>query len=140
MHVCPACHLLVAAPTRRYISVYKIARFLGLDGRTRLDGAKTWPSDDDIDPIEPSPLRKKRPFSPRLILRPPRRSVLPMHERVRRPLGGLVLVAFVAGIRNLQAVGEVRINEMERVASDVHVGDRLRDLGHVAGDALAAGA
>jgi hypothetical protein len=31
----------------------KIARFLGLNGgRTRRDGVRAWPADDDIDPIE----------------------------------------------------------------------------------------
>ena len=33
-----------------------------------------------------------------------------------------------------------RPDEAEGVAADVDVADRLRDLGHVAGDALAAGA
>ena len=44
----------------------------------------------------------------------------------------------IAGIRNLQSVSRCRSDEVKRVAPHVHVGDRLLDLWHVAGDALAA--
>ena len=43
-----------------------------------------------------------------------------------------------ARIRNLVLIGHFRCDEIERVAADIDVGDRLRDLGHVAGDAFAA--
>ena len=48
-------------------------------------------------------------------------------------------MAYVAGVWNFQAVGPIRKDEMESVARDVHVRDRLLDLWHVAGDAFAAG-
>ena len=47
-------------------------------------------------------------------------------------------MADVARVRDLQAVGPRRIDEVEGVTTDVHVGDRLFDLRHVAGDALAS--
>ena len=49
-------------------------------------------------------------------------------------------MADVARIRNLQCVALCRCDEAERVGAHVHVRDRLLNLGHVARDALAAGA
>ena len=47
-------------------------------------------------------------------------------------------MAGITGIRNLQSVSHCRSDEVKRVAPDVHVGDRLFDLRHVASDALVA--
>jgi len=47
-------------------------------------------------------------------------------------------MARVAGVRNLQDLRRRGSNEVERMAPDVHVGDRLLDLRHVARDALVA--
>ena len=47
-------------------------------------------------------------------------------------------MANVAGIGNLVGVRLRRRNEAEGVGVDIHVRDRLLDLRHVAGDALAA--
>ena len=46
----------------------------------------------------------------------------------------------VAGVGDLQGISHGGADEMEGVAADVNVTQSLRDFGHVAGDALAAGA
>lgn len=47
-------------------------------------------------------------------------------------------MANVAGVGNLVGVGLRRRNEAEGVGVDIHVRNRLLDLWHMAGDALAA--
>lgn len=49
-------------------------------------------------------------------------------------------MAQVACIGDFHRLTLRRCNELKRVRTYVHVGDRLLDLGHVARDALAAGA
>ena len=63
-----------------------------------------------------------------------------MKQGVCCPRRRFVGMADIARIRDFQAVGSVRIDEVERVASDIHIGDGLLDLWHVAGNALTAGA
>jgi hypothetical protein len=70
----------------------------------------------------------------------PRGAVFPVRQSIRRPRCRFVCMADIAGVRNFQAIGLRRIDEMEGVAADVHVGNRLFDLRHIAGDTLAAGA
>src|SRR5262245_49849021 len=70
----------------------------------------------------------------------PGRHIGPAAEDLPRPIGRFVRVATRTRIRNLQLVGHRRRDEPERVTADVHVGDRLLDPRHVAGNALAAGA
>ena len=49
-------------------------------------------------------------------------------------------MADVAGVRDFQTFAHGGTDEAKRVATDIHVGDRLGNLGHVAGNALVAGA
>src|SRR5260370_5814829 len=70
----------------------------------------------------------------------PGRSVGPLLKRLERPRGRLVLMAGVAGIGHLQDFGPGGRDEAKRVAADVHAGDGLLDLGHVAFHAFVAGA
>ncbi len=65
----------------------------------------------------------------------PGRAVLPVCQSIRCPRCRFVRVADIARVRDLQVVGPRRIDEMEGMATDIHVGDRLFDLRHVAGDA-----
>ena len=46
----------------------------------------------------------------------------------------------VAGVRDFQRLAQGGADKAEGVAANVHIAERLGDLGHVAGDALAAGA
>ena len=48
-------------------------------------------------------------------------------------------MAYVARIWNLQALGLGRRDEAERMAANVHAGNGLLDLRHVAFNAFAAG-
>ncbi len=61
--------------------------------------------------------------------------MLPM-QGVGGPCCRLVRVADIARVRDFQAVGPIRVDEVEGVAVDVHVGDRLFDLRHMAGNTL----
>lgn len=47
-------------------------------------------------------------------------------------------MANIAGIRNFQSVGGCRSDETKGVTAHVHVGYRLLDLRHMAGNALIA--
>ena len=47
-------------------------------------------------------------------------------------------MADIAGVRNFQSVSRRRSDEAKRVATHVHVRDRLLDLRHVASDTLVA--
>ena len=49
-------------------------------------------------------------------------------------------MALIAGIRNLKRFGVAGRNEVESVTSNILVGDGLRNLGHMTGDAFIAGA
>ena len=66
----------------------------------------------------------------------PRGSVVPRFERSNRPRRVLVGMANVARIGNFQDVGVGRRDELERMAADVHIRNRLLDLRHVAGNTL----
>ena len=69
----------------------------------------------------------------------PGRSIHPRLQSGRRPRGGFVGMADIAGIGHLQCVGRARRDELEGVATHVHVVDGLFDLRHVTCDALIAG-
>ena len=49
-------------------------------------------------------------------------------------------MAFIAGVRNLKRFGVAGRHEVESVTSNILVCDRLRNLGHMTGDAFVAGA
>ena len=70
----------------------------------------------------------------------PGRAILPCLQDVGRPRRGLILVAQVARIRNLQCFALRRRDKAEGVGAHVYVVDRLRDFRHVAGNTLVAGA
>jgi hypothetical protein len=72
----------------------------------------------------------------RLIRDAPGGAVLPMQQGVRCPSCRLVRVADIARVRDFQAVGPIRVDEVEGVTADVHVRDRLFDLRHMAGNTL----
>src|SRR5580704_12124999 len=74
------------------------------------------------------------------LLRPPRRAIRPASQRLCRPRRRLVGVTQIADVRNFHRVGLRRPHETEGVAAHHHVAEGLRDLRHVARDALAAGA
>src|SRR6266404_2378616 len=74
----------------------------------------------------------------RLVADAPGGSILPVQQGVHCPRRRFVRMADVARVRDFQAVGPLRIDEVEGMAADVHVCDRLLDFRHVAGDALAA--
>jgi hypothetical protein len=73
-----------------------------------------------------------------LVRDPPWRPILPMQQSVSGPRGRLVRMADITSVRNFEAVGPLRIDEVEGMAAYVHVRERLLDLGHMAGDALTA--
>src|SRR5205809_810417 len=74
------------------------------------------------------------------LLPTPRRAIRPASERRRRPGRRLISVTQIAGVGSFQRIGLRRPDETEGVTAHLHVAKRLRDLRHVAGDALAAGA
>ena len=49
-------------------------------------------------------------------------------------------MTLVAGVWNFKRFGVARRHEMKGMASNILVGDRLRNLGHMTGDAFIAGA
>src|SRR5215472_6965244 len=72
------------------------------------------------------------------LLRTPRGTVWPSLQRCCGPSIGLICVANVAGIGNLQRLRFLRPDEAEGVTADVHIVDGFSDLRHMAGNALAA--
>ena len=64
--------------------------------------------------------------------------IVPTLERRRRPRVILVRVAGGAGIGDIHALTLRRSDEPECVAGDIHLANRLGDLGHMTGHALAA--
>jgi hypothetical protein len=69
----------------------------------------------------------------------PRRTVIPRAESRRRPFCGLVRMADVAGIGDLQSLGLGRRHKAKGVAADIDVGNRLLDGRHMASYATATG-
>ena len=45
-------------------------------------------------------------------------------------------MANIAGVRNFQGICLCRRDKMKIVAADIHIAERLRNLGHVAGNAF----
>jgi len=62
----------------------------------------------------------------------PGRYTVPLFDRRSRPFRCFVRVAAVARIWNFVLIRHVRRHEVERVATDIDVGNRLFDLRHVA--------
>lgn len=62
---------------------------------------------------------------------------MPMQDHVARPGRALVGVTQIAGVRDFQAVGCSRIDEVESVAAHFHITQCLCDFRHVARGALA---
>src|SRR5262249_6833297 len=75
-----------------------------------------------------------------LVTHSPWRPIPPALQGRRCRYRRLVLVADVAGVRYVQRIRLGWRDEAKGVAPHIDVGDRLLDLGHVAGDASAAGA
>src|SRR6185312_8482577 len=80
-----------------------------------------------------------RPSASRSLGHAPRRALMPCLECCRAPAAGLVLVTSVARVGDAEQLGLCRSDELESVGADIHVADRLLDLRHVTGDALASG-
>src|SRR5579871_4614566 len=70
----------------------------------------------------------------------PWREIRPRLQRLLRPVCRFVAMAHRTRIRNLQQLRIRGRNELEGMTADVHVGDLLFDLRHVARDAFVSGA
>src|SRR4029078_304664 len=73
----------------------------------------------------------------RSLIHTPYRTITPAGKCLSSPRCVVILVANVAGVRDLQRIRFAGRYEVKGMAADVYVGDRLLDLRHVAGRALA---
>src|SRR4029079_6417716 len=74
----------------------------------------------------------------RSLVHTPYRTITPAGKCLSSPRCVVILVANVAGVRDLQRICFAGRYEVKGMAADVYVGDRLLDLRHVASRALAA--
>src|SRR5215469_17996649 len=72
------------------------------------------------------------------LLPTPRGTVCPSFQRCCGPSTGLICVAEVAGVGDLQCLRLLGPDETKGVTADVHIVDGFGDLRHVASNALAA--
>ena len=73
-----------------------------------------------------------------LLSHAPRGELRPLLQFADRPLRGFIRMTGIAGVWNLQRIGQHRRDEFERMTSDIDVCDLGFNLRHVATDALAA--
>src|SRR5579862_4472252 len=76
--------------------------------------------------------------NPQLVFNAPWRDISPRLQGIDSPGRGLVRMAPVARVGNLEGIRRGRRNKFERVTPDVHIGNRLLDFRHVATDAFIA--
>src|SRR6516165_6788245 len=80
----------------------------------------------------------EKTFEPHSTRHPPGGTIRPRLQSGGGPFSRLVRVANIAGIWNLHRVCIARRDEVEGMAANVLIRDRLRDLRHVTSNAFAA--